>query len=480
MEDKIIFSCPTLELSEFKTYIELKSMLCWYGYPNLNGALLPVDAAEEKAKTLVNQPVVAFYKKDAFGRDDLGGHEATKDINGNMHFGTENIGVNTAVEVKETTVEINGQSVTTPCLYATRRVWTRNQNVVNAIKRLFEEKKLTSSWEVIVNSYTFQDGIKTLDDYTFVADALLGSQVTPAFSCAKTLSVASTEENELLIAEALANDINLNKEDKHLDGKNINPTVTESPAQPEPQTASLTERDLRKKVQKACQDKISKWCWIAYHFPLEKKIWVEYEERASELDYYEFTYDVGEGEVITVSDPIEVKLTVSIAEINNALATKDTEISEKEKTISTKDTEISTRDESLIKANSRIKELEEEVVTLNPFKEAYEKAEKERIEAENAQKRVGLTELINKSKLFTKDELASEELASLVEKLDEAAIKNKIADRFMASLDKHDKKPEHETSSTKDNKKTNIDSDEFDNSSFTIAEFIRIREKNKN
>ena len=49
----------------------------------------------------------------------------------------------------------------------------------------------------------------------------------------------------------------------------------------------------------------------------------------------------------------------------------------------------------------------------------------------------------------------------------------------MASLDKHDKKPEHETSSTKDNKKTNIDSDEFDNSSFTIAEFIRIREKNK-
>ena len=298
------------------------------------------------------------------------------------------------------------------------------QNVVNAIKRLFEEKKLTSSWEVIVNSYTFQDGIKTLDDYTFVADALLGSQVTPAFSCAKTLSVASTEENELLIAEALANDINLNKEDKHLAKDNTNPTSTDNSAQPEPQIASLTEQGFKnKKYSKLVEKKIGKWCWISYHFPLEKKIWVEYDGRESELDYYAFTYDASEGDVITVSDPVEVKLTVSIAEINNALVTKDNEISEKEKTISTKDTEISTRDESLIKANSRIKELEEEVVTLNPFKEAYEKAEKERIEAENAQKRVGLTELINKSKLFTKDELASEELASLIEKLDEAAIK---------------------------------------------------------
>ena len=52
-ENTLVFSSADIELSEFSTYIELRSRLCWYGYPNANGVILPVDGAEEKAQTLV-------------------------------------------------------------------------------------------------------------------------------------------------------------------------------------------------------------------------------------------------------------------------------------------------------------------------------------------------------------------------------------------------------------------------------------------
>lgn len=216
-EDKLIFDSSPIELAEFKTYIELKSRLCWYGYPNANGVMLPIEGAKEKAQTLVCQPVVAYYKKDYIGRDDLGGHQLTIDKNGEAHYGTESVGVNTEVSVADDTVNINGEERTLPCLFATRRIWTRHKKYVAAIKRLYKAKRLTSSWEILVGSYHFEDGIKILDDYAFDADALLGSQVTPAFSCATTLSVASEDKSEISLAQALADDIKFNKEDKQLE-----------------------------------------------------------------------------------------------------------------------------------------------------------------------------------------------------------------------------------------------------------------------
>ena len=91
-------SSNVIELSEHKTYIELTRRLCYYDYPNLNGVQLNSDTAEERAQTLLMQPVVAKYKK-FLNKDDLGGHECSVDSKGNITFGTVPIGVNVSVEI---------------------------------------------------------------------------------------------------------------------------------------------------------------------------------------------------------------------------------------------------------------------------------------------------------------------------------------------------------------------------------------------
>lgn len=107
-------------------------------------------------------------------------------------------------------MSINDNAVETPCLFATSRIWTRNKNVCSAIKRLFTEGKLHSSWEILSEKVEYTDNVKILKDYVFEADALLGSTSNPAYGeCATTLCVASTDDPELLLSEAIANDFNI-------------------------------------------------------------------------------------------------------------------------------------------------------------------------------------------------------------------------------------------------------------------------------
>lgn len=496
--EKIFLASKAVELSEHKTYIELKNRLCYYDEPNLNGVKLPYETAEEKAQTLIEMPVVAKYKKNMKGQDDLGSHECYVDSNGDVQFGTENIGVHTAVEVKDDEVEINGITKTLPCLFANSKIWTRNKNVVNAIKRLFNEGKLFSSWEIISTAFTFENGIKTLTDYMFESNCLLGENVAPAYgstSCA--LGLASVQNSELLIAEALATDINTSKEQEEnnlADKENVvvgqSEEVTEAPVVEETnadeatkenkieeakkkkkcaektdneedtdgedekfksEVSALTEWDLRDKICIACKAKLNKWCWVSFHFPIEKTVWVEVEGRESELDFVLFTYECANNE-ITISEPQNVKLTVSIAELNSTIAQKD---------------------EALLSANEKIQELSTEVSNLKPFKEACEKAEQERIEAETAQKRIDLKAKVEKSNLFTEDEIESTEISSLIETVDEAAIRNLMADKFMASLE-----GEKETVETSEVKvetaikpKANIDNSD-EGTKFSIREFL--------
>ena len=120
------------------------------------------------AETLVNQPVVAKYKKIA-GKDDLGGHECSVDKNGNVKFGTATIGVNTAVEVKDDDVTLySGETVNTPCLFVTSRIWKRNSSVCDAIKRLFNLGQLHSSWEILSEKTEMVDGVKVFKKISFL------------------------------------------------------------------------------------------------------------------------------------------------------------------------------------------------------------------------------------------------------------------------------------------------------------------------
>lgn len=430
--EKFKLSGQAIELSETSTYIEMTNRLCYYGEPNFNSVVLPVDTASEIAETLVDQPVVAKYKTHK-GKPDLGGHEVIKTKTGDK-FGTENIGVHTAVEVKDDTVEINGETKTLPCLFAKCKIWTRNANMVAAVKRLFSEGKLFSSWEIQTSSYEMKDGLKYLKDYVFYSNCLLGTGHSPSYGdCATALTIAEEDKTpEMLIAEALAIDIeNINtKEDKNLNSEN-NPIANTDPEDlskentisenqdetsevntPETtEVADMTIRDLRIKLENIIRNKV-RYSWIAFMFPNEKYVLVEYDERESELDYMKFTYEVN-GNDVTIGEPEKVSLVVSVANIN---------------------TEIDAKNDAIIAANEEIKSLKTAIAELEPYKEEAEKCKKEKAEKELAEKQDSLKSYAIKSGYISAEEIeTSEEIKTMISEVNEIAVKALIVDRLMAS-----------------------------------------------
>ena len=399
-------SSNVIELSEHKTYIELTRRLCYYDYPNLNGVQLNSDTAEEKAQSLLMQPVVAKYKRIR-NKDDLGGHECSVDNNGNVTFGTVPIGVNVAVEIKNDTVNINNNTVETPCLFATSRIWTRNKNVCSAIKRLFAEGKLHSSWEILTENAEYVNNVKILKDYVFEADALLGSTSNPAYGeCATTLCVASAEDPEILLSEAIANDFNIDnsetKEDKTLKIKENESVVTSENAdvvtdevvETSQETENVETTETTETVSEAREAKAEK---------IEDTTADENTEKSEESN--SDNTDTSNEEVVSDTDTIIANLKQEIVEKNDAI----------------------------IKANEEIANLKAVNESLIQYKEMYEKIEAEKAADELAKKKKCLSEYAVRSGYISSEEIeSSEEIKKLIEAVDENGIKAIIVDRLMA------------------------------------------------
>lgn len=212
-----------VELSEENPrYLELEDVVGYYNYPNGNGRQMNYGDTEEeqaatlaRAQTLINMPVKAKYAVNALGQPTFKGHEAKFSPTGELVTGTEKIGTHSEVKIEERdVVTYDGKRMHLPCLVAKQIVWKDNKNVVAAIKRLFSLGKLHTSWEVQVSAYTFKDGIKYLDDYAFLGNAMLGYEYSkPAYGeDAKVISLASQDEEghenyELMVAEALSQDM---------------------------------------------------------------------------------------------------------------------------------------------------------------------------------------------------------------------------------------------------------------------------------
>ena len=401
-------SSNVIELSEHKTYIELTRRLCYYDYPNLNGVQLNSDTAEEKAQSLLMQPVVAKYKRIR-NKDDLGGHECSVDNKGNVTFGTVPIGVNVAVEIKNDTVNINNNTVETPCLFATSRIWTRNKNVCSAIKRLFAEGKLHSSWEILTENAEYVNNVKILKDYVFEADALLGSTSNPAYGeCATTLCVASAEDPEILLSEAIANDFNIDnsetKEDKTLkikenesvvtsENENTD-VVTDEVVETSQETENVETTETTETVSETREAKAEK---------IEDTTANENTEKSEESN--SDNTDTSNEEVVSDTDTIIANLKQEIVEKNDAI----------------------------IKANEEIANLKAVNESLIQYKEMYEKIESEKAADELAKKKKCLSEYAVRSGYISSEEIeSSEEIKKLIEAVDENGIKAIIVDRLMA------------------------------------------------
>ena len=453
--DNIVFYSDQVYLSENSnpdSYIA-KFIICDFGR-NKNGVALDRNTIENWMSTLKNKPLVGKIKMRYDGEYDFTGHNVREvekvDENGNKYreveFDTEAFGTFFDVAIET----INDKEY----IVASCEIWKRFTQAYEIIVSRIQEGSLSTSWEISVEKSTqgIIDGLMTkiIQAGRFIGHCLLGKNVSPAYDSSGLLEIASTNY-DMEFAEALSQDIlsqgldkeNEAKEENNLQSnietqvaeENVEETVVETPVaettesstetevtenKDETEVSQLTEYDLRKKICEACRAKLDKWCWISFHFPVEKEVWLEVDGRESELDFVRMTYTV-ENDTITVSDPEEVKLTVSIADVNTKIAELEAE--------------VSTKDDAIIKSGEEIARLKTEISELSPFKEKFEKAEQERIENELKEKKDNLVSSITKSGLITKDEIeASEELKGYVDNLDEKSLKAILADRYIASL----------------------------------------------
>ena len=286
----------------------------------------------------------------------------------------------------------------------------------------------------------------------FLSDCLLGSNVTPAYNgTSKAISLSALDEQELMIAEALTQDMmcqnTQEKEEKTLEIEKENMTVSETEKENisdnvekteenvsaeisvedskensvDTVVSELTNNDIYRKANVEINKKLpNDWGYIAFMFPESHEIWYNY-GGDKELDYYKFTYEVN-GEDVTVSEPERVTLTISVKDIN-------TTVSEYEKTISEKD-------ELIVKASAEITTLKADNAELAEYKQKFTEIEQEKIASELAQKKEDLIASVIKSGQITREEIEkSEELSGYVNELDKKSLMAIVGERLSASVD---------------------------------------------
>ena len=494
--ETICLSSKTIDIAENDLYLELTNRMCYFDDKNLNNVLLPYKGVEEKAlecaKSLINMPVQAKYKKIA-GKDDLGSHEMHINPDGEVVFDTESIGTHVDVWIEETEVTtVSGEVKKLPCLYAKKRIWKRNKNFINAIKRLYEsESGLGSSWEIQTLEYTFKDGVKTLTDYVFLSDCLLGSTTTPAYNgTSKAISLSSLTEQELMVAEALSQDIisqgldnnNQEKEENILNkDENITLSADENVEEVNTDEASTNENTDAESVEKSddtenseetnkekdgedkedtddkediddnddseCKKKkssVSTETSSLTEYDLRVKITQACREKFRDWCWVSFmfpeervvwcTYD-GDSEL----DYLKFTYTVENDEVSVSDPEKVTltvSVKDINSTVSEYEKTIAEKDDLIVKASSEITSLKSENTELSQYKEKFTQMEQEKVAAELAQKKEDLIASVIKSGQITREEIeASEEFSGYVDNLDKKSLMAIVGERLSASVD---------------------------------------------
>lgn len=472
------------EITEHPDHYLAKFVICDFSV-NGNQVALNRDTIESWMSTLVGNPLVGKLVVAPKGELDFSGHNmkvvTRKDDDGNEYktaeFDTDAFGSFQSVGIEKID--------DTDFIVASCKIWKRYPKACATILRRIESGTLNTSWEIDV--LKAHKGIvggrmaKIIDDGVFTAHCLLGANVEPAYKCSKLLEVAETdfglelanayiedtkEISNIESNEKEAKNLELNK-DKETQTAQVEPTepeqaekaATESttkpttpaepviqtseeggetppPTEPEtgtepagdpepaPEISSLTGRDLYIKLEDAVS-KISSDYYMTDMFPEDHTIWCKKWGRMNELDYIMFPYTV-EGDEVSLGEPQNITLTVSISQVN---------------------TKIAELNGTIASLNTELQSAKEEVASLTPYKDQAEKAEAEKAAAELAQKKENLRQYALSSKMITEAEVSEGgNYASLIENLDETGIKSVIAERCVEAAKKAHTEKKIETS----------------------------------
>lgn len=473
------------EITEHPDHYLAKFVICDFSV-NGNQVALNRDTIESWMSTLVGNPLVGKLVVAPKGELDFSGHNmkvvTRKDDDGNEYktaeFDTDAFGSFQSVGIEKID--------DTDFIVASCKIWKRYPKACATILRRIESGTLNTSWEIDV--LKAHKGIvggriaKIIDDGVFTAHCLLGANVEPAYKCSKLLEVAETdfglelanayiedtkEISNIESNEKEAKNLELNKDKETQTAQVENPTKTEqaektatestteptTPAEPDvqtseeggeptpptepetgtepagesdptPETSSLTGRDLYMKLEDAVS-KISSDYYMTDMFPEDHTIWCKKCGYMNELDYIMFPYTVEDDEV-SLGEPQNITLTVSISDVN---------------------TKIAELNNTIASLNTELQSAKEEVASLAPYKDQAEKAEAEKAAAELAQKKENLRQYALSSKMITEAEVSEGgNYASLIENLDETGIKSVIAERCVEAAKKAPAEKKIETS----------------------------------
>lgn len=462
MNERITLNSSMVELADFKTHKLATFLISVLDEPDRVGRIIPYDVGVASHESIVGFPIVAKLVCDEDGNPiDFKGHEMyiirSEDGTEEARFGTQPIGSVTASWIEER--EVPGYTGKKQCIMIQAKIWsTRYPEYCAVLDKLWAENKVQSSWELVASSSIQTVKGKILQAISFIGNAILGTGHIGAVPGAGVYEYAALEENpEYLLAAALSKDLAHHTEegDNPMEHNEpilepvvttvaepvqeepvvaepsvdpvvdpvtepvepvVDPTVAETDPVEEPtvDSAALTEEDLRCRIVEAYRAEKNGWGWIAFHFPLDKTAWMEPEIREDRLSYDLVTYDV-QDDVVTITEITPVKLSVSIAEVNE---------------------QIASRDAALVSANEKIRDLETQISELLPYKSRCEAEDLEKAEAEKAEQRTALAEYAVRSGLIQQAEIDAEgDVRTMVQELNEAGIKALIAERFMNSLD---------------------------------------------
>lgn len=473
------------EITEHPDHYLAKFVICDFSV-NGNQVALNRETIESWMSTLVGNPLVGKLVVAPKGELDFSGHNmkvvTRKDADGNEYktaeFDTDAFGSFQSVGIEKID--------DTDFIVASCKIWKRYPKACATILRRIESGTLNTSWEIDV--LKAHKGIvggrmaKIIDDGVFTAHCLLGANVEPAYKCSKLLEVAETdfglelanayiedtkEISNIESNEKEAKNLELNKDKETQTAQIENPTeieqaeqtATESttepttqaepdvqtseeggetppPTEPEtgtepagepepaPETSSLTGRDLYMKLEDAVS-KISSDYYMTDMFPEDHTIWCKKRGYMNELDYIMFPYTV-EGDEVSLGEPQNITLTVSISDVN---------------------TKIAELNNTIASLNTELQSAKEKVASLAPYKDQAEKAEAEKAAAELAQKKEDLRQYALSSKMITEAEVSEGgNYASLIENLDETGIKSVIAERCVEAAKKAPAEKKIETS----------------------------------
>lgn len=471
--EHIILNSRPISIASYTNYKEAVFLISVLDEPDSYGRIIPEEAGEKYFDTIIGYPIVAKLKKNIFGQPvDFGGHELiiqkTKDGKKKSHFDTVPIGSVTDAWIEER--EVDGYDGTPKCILIKTKLWTsRFPEYFKVFDKLWDDGEISSSWELTATDVVTDGANKIYKVFEFIGNCILGSNRNPAVPGAGVIEYAEMDDLEEQLSSALLADISNTdianyedieeKEDMNLaekTKKNVSANTeekevttpveqaeneknqketAESNVEPEgnpeePETASLTDRDLFRKINKACENAIKGWGYVSYWFPEDHTVWFKSDDAPTQLDYKLFTYTV-ENDEVTVSEPQDVKLTVSVSDVNTVLAEKDEKIE-------TLTAELEIKDKAVISAGEKIGKLNVQISELQPYKEQVEKAEQEKIEAEIAEEKESLKKNLLKGGLFTEEEIAKAEIAELIEARDKTAINSLIAEKYIASFDKEE------------------------------------------